>query len=102
MVSFQRSTRSIEIRASAEKIANFIPLVFHAIKAKIKITIGKGIQLKKVSKPFSVASIGAATFAVGTNQERWNKVDSLFNSVIPGELIHLPEIAVLYLPLTHQ
>ena len=62
MVSFQRSTRSIEIRASAEKIANFIPLVFHAIKAKIKITIGKGIQLKKVSKPFSVASIGAASF----------------------------------------
>ena len=62
MVSFQRSTRSIEIKARAAKIANFKPLVFHAKNAKIKITIGKGIKLKRVSSPFNVASIGAESF----------------------------------------
>ena len=62
MVSFQRSTRSIEINARAAKIANFTPLVFHAKNAKIIITIGKGIKLKRVSKPFRVASMGADSF----------------------------------------
>ena len=62
MVSFQRSTRSIEIKARAAKIANFKPLVFHAKNAKIKITTGKGIKLKRESKPSRVASIGAANF----------------------------------------
>ena len=62
MVSFQRSTRSIEINARHAKIANFKPLVFHAKNKKIKITIGKGIQLKRESKPFNVASIGAESF----------------------------------------
>ena len=62
IVSFQRSTRSIEIKARTEKIANFKPFVFQAKNAKIKTTIGKGIQLKRVSKPFRVASIGAESF----------------------------------------
>ena len=62
MVSSQRSTRSIEIKLMAAKIANFKPLVFHAKNAKIKRTIGKGIKLKRVSKPFRVASIGAESF----------------------------------------
>ena len=35
MVSSQRSTRSIEIKLMAAKIANFKPLVFHAKNAKI-------------------------------------------------------------------
>jgi hypothetical protein len=46
----------------AAKIANFKPLVFHAKNAKIKTTIGKGIKLKRVSKPSRVASIGAESF----------------------------------------
>ena len=62
IVSFQRSTRSMEIKARAAKIANLKPLVFHAKNAKIKITIGKGIKLKRESNPFSVASIGAESF----------------------------------------
>ena len=37
-------------------------IVDTAIKADIKITIGKGIQFKSVSSPSSVASMGAANF----------------------------------------
>ena len=44
------------------KAANFTPFVFHAKKIKIRITIGKGIQLNNVSSPFKVASIGWANF----------------------------------------
>ena len=62
IVSSHRSTRSIAIKLRAEKKANFNPLVFHAKKIKIKITIGKGIQLKSVSSPSRVASMGAAHF----------------------------------------
>ena len=58
IVSCHRSTRSMDIKLIAAKTANFNPLVFHAKKIKIKITIGKGIQLNNVSNPFRVASIG--------------------------------------------
>ena len=62
IVSFQRSTKSIEIKLIAAKKANFMPLVFQAKNINIKITIGKGIQLKRLSNPSKVASIGAANF----------------------------------------
>ena len=62
IVSSHRSTRSIAIKLRAAKKANFTQLVFHARKIKIKITIGKGIQLKSVSSPSRVASMGAANF----------------------------------------
>ena len=62
IVSFQRSTKSIEIKLIAAKKANFMPLVFQAKNINIKITIGKGIQLKRLSNPSKVASIGAADF----------------------------------------
>ena len=39
-----------------------MPLVFQAKNINIKITIGKGIQLKRLSNPSKVASIGAANF----------------------------------------
>ena len=42
MVSFQRSTRSIEIKLTTAKIANFKPLVFHAKKMqKLKVLLEK-------------------------------------------------------------
>tara|TARA_B100000579_G_scaffold273822_1_gene226216 strand:- start:190 stop:543 length:354 start_codon:yes stop_codon:yes gene_type:complete len=62
IVSFHRSTRSIAIKLRAAKKANFNPLVFHEKKIKIRITIGKGIQLNNVSNPSRVASMGAANF----------------------------------------
>ena len=62
IVSFQRSTRSIEIKLIAAKKANFNPFVFQAKNINIKITIGKGIQLNRVSNPSKVASIGLASF----------------------------------------
>ena len=62
IVSFQRSTKSIEIKLIAAKVANLRPLVFQAKKTKIKITIGNGIQLKSLSKLSKVVSIGAANF----------------------------------------
>ena len=62
MVSFHRSTKSIAIKLRAAKKANFTPLVFQAKKIKIKMTIGKGIQLNRVSNPSRVASMGAANF----------------------------------------
>ena len=62
IVSFQRSTKSMEIKLIAAKKANFTPLVFHAKNINIKITMGKGIQLKRVSSPSKVASIGLANF----------------------------------------
>ena len=62
IVSFQRSTRSMEIKLIAAKTANLIPFVFQAKNINIKITIGKGIQLKRLSNPSKVASMGAANF----------------------------------------
>ena len=43
-------------------MANLIPLVLKAKAMNIKITIGKGIKLKSVSKPFKTESIGADNF----------------------------------------
>ena len=62
MVSFHRSTKSIAIKLIAAKKANFTPFVFHAKKINIKMTIGNGIQLNRVSNPSRVASMGAANF----------------------------------------
>ena len=62
IVSCHRSTRSIKIKLKAESIANFIPFVLNAKIAKIKITIGKGIKLNKVSNPLRTESIGADNF----------------------------------------
>ena len=58
IVSFHKSTRSIQTKLIAANTANFNPFVFHAKNIKIKITIGNGIQLKRVSNPSRVASIG--------------------------------------------
>ena len=62
IVSCHKSTKSIAIKLIAAKKANFIPFVFHAKKINIKITIGNGIQLNRVSNPSRVASMGAANF----------------------------------------
>ena len=62
IVSCHRSTRSIKIKLSAERIASFIPFVLNANIMKIKTTIGKGIKLNNVSKPFKTVSIGADNF----------------------------------------
>ena len=60
MVSFHKSTKSIAIKLIAAKKANFTPFVFHAKKINIKMTIGKGIQLNRVSNPSRVASMGCS------------------------------------------
>ena len=52
----------MEIKANDEIIANLIPFVLNAKIANIKITIGKGIKLKRVSSPFNTESIGAESF----------------------------------------
>ena len=43
IASCHRSTKSIDINAREENIANLIPFVLKAKYANIKITIGKGI-----------------------------------------------------------
>ena len=45
-----------------KNIANLIPLVLKAKYANIKITIGNGIKLKRLSNPFKTPSIGAEIF----------------------------------------
>ena len=62
IVSCHKSTRSIKIKLSAERIASFIPFVLNANTMKIKITIGNGIKLNNESNPFKTVSIGADNF----------------------------------------
>jgi hypothetical protein len=62
MASDHKSTRSIKIKLNKVKTVNLIPLVLKAKYKKIKITIGNGIKLNKVSKPFKTLSIGADNF----------------------------------------
>ena len=62
IVSCHKSTRSIKIKLNAERIASFIPFVLNANAMKIKMTIGNGIKLKRVSKPLRTESIGADNF----------------------------------------
>ena len=55
IVSFQRSTRSIEIKARTEKIANFKPFVFQAKNAKIKGFLFEGGNLSyKIKKILNI------------------------------------------------
>ena len=62
IASCHKSTKSIEIKAKDEINANLIPFVLNAKYANIKITIGNGIKLKRLSNPFKTASIGAESF----------------------------------------
>ena len=62
IVSCHKSTKSMKIKLNADSIANFNPLVLKAKAMNIKITIGNGMKLNNVSKPFSTESIGADNF----------------------------------------
>ena len=62
IVSCHKSTKSMKIKLSADSRANFNPLVLKAKAMNIKITIGNGMKLNNVSKPFSTESIGADNF----------------------------------------
>jgi flagellar hook assembly protein FlgD len=62
IASCHKSTKSIEIRAKDEIIANLIPFVLNAKNMNIKITTGNGMKLKSVSKPLRTESIGADNF----------------------------------------
>ena len=62
IVSCHRSTKSIEIKATAEIKANLIPLVLNPKYMNIKSTNGNGMKLKSVSKPLRTESIGADNF----------------------------------------
>ena len=52
----------MKIKLNADNNANFNPLVLKAKAMNIKITIGNGMKLNNVSKPFNTESIGADNF----------------------------------------
>jgi hypothetical protein len=52
----------MKIKLNADNNANFNPLVLNAKAMKIRITIGNGMKLNNVSKPFNTESIGADNF----------------------------------------
>ena len=62
IVSCHKSTKSMKIKLNADSIANFNPLVLNAKAMNIRITIGNGMKLNNVSKPFKTESIGADNF----------------------------------------